>query len=274
MLLGVKCEVSQQILRPLRQSLQGKTTQAPIMQLDQEQTQAVESRSNLILVCASPGSGKTATLVNRLVRLMRQGADWRKMVIITFTNAAANEIVKRVRGEFLNPGPRFGYIGTLHGYMLKLLQEHGNLVGLPQTIGVMDEEQTGELVEQCIAEMSWKGSKTAVLVRIADGPFNFKGAPGPVDLVAVHFWRFMQRTGLLSFDALLHYGLRLITFWRVPEIEHLLVDEVQDLNDVEFGVIDALPARNRFLVGDVDQAIFGWKGGNCQHMIDLARRGR
>src|ERR1700740_311152 len=115
--------------------------QNTMKQLNQNQLRAVQSPSKKLAVVAGAGSGKTATTVARITRLIvDEGVDPGEVVAVTFTNAGASELEARV-ATAVGPGRRLGFVGTLHALMINLLTKHARLVGLPRTISVFDDDQ-------------------------------------------------------------------------------------------------------------------------------------
>lgn len=220
-----------------------------------------------ILTVAGPGSGKTTTLVQRIAHVIDQGADPRAIVAITFTNAAAGELQKRLERDL-------GYCGTLHGYMLRLLKSHGSKAGLRSKVSVLDEEQTESLIDQCLKELNYKGSRQALDAAIASGPFKVwdKRSMLPEQVAASHFYRMLKQNGLMTFDALLWWGWSLITQHPgvLSGVSHLFVDEYQDSGRLDAMIYEAMRGRNRFFVGDPDQAIYGFRGATIQNILELS----
>src|ERR1700733_10724774 len=106
-----------------------------------QQLKAINSNAPTILCIASPGAGKTSTLVARVQRLLRDGVDRSSICVITFTRAAAAELQQRL-GDV-----RLGFNANLHSLMFRLLQQHGPLIGLPPQLTILDEETADELFE-------------------------------------------------------------------------------------------------------------------------------
>ncbi len=123
-----------------------------------EQQEVIESRASSILCIAGAGSGKTATLVARIARLIHEGAAPASMVVITYTNAAARELTARI-----GDGVKLGYVGTLHGFLLRLLTAQGRLIGLPSKLSVLDDDQKTGMLETIRDEMNSKASIKAIL---------------------------------------------------------------------------------------------------------------
>ncbi len=233
---------------------------------------AASSESPLTLAIAGPGSGKTATLVSRIRRLVDSGQDPRGFVVITFTNAAANEL--RGRLSLGSAGDLLGYCGTLHGYLLSLITRRGGLIGFSGRPTVLSEEQAQSLLDQVCREQNYKGTKEALEAEIALGPTV---SPKPLligkskaRVVALDYSRRLQQGNLLTFDTILHNGLRLVRKIGHDLGTHLFVDEFQDSSLMDAAIYKALPFPFKFYVGDPDQAIYGFRGGDVGNILGLA----
>jgi DNA helicase-2/ATP-dependent DNA helicase PcrA len=132
--------------------------------LNHSQQAAVLSQHARVLALASPGSGKTRSLVARAANLIYRGATApRRIVIITFTNAAADEIRERIATVILpEEAKAIGYIGTLHGYCLRLLDQYGDSIGYRHGVSVIDEERAEALLADALAATGYKISKAAL----------------------------------------------------------------------------------------------------------------
>jgi len=268
------------------------------MNLNPEQQAAATTDASRALVVANPGSGKTATYIARIRHLIATGARPDSIVAITFMNAAAAEISKRIDQQMLNVRVSFeadvaarvikegsiksetmplrlGYIGTLHGFMLRLLQKHGHNIGLPPKLTVIDDAEREALVERCVKRLNFRGSLKLVDAAIEMGAEYYR-TPGqlkrtdPAQLVAYEFYFQLFTNGSLTYDSILELGLLLVQMPNVKAAikcyDHLLVDEFQDSGALDVKIYDALPVNTRFMVGDPDQAIYGFRGG-CQAEI-------
>lgn len=222
--------------------------------MNPSQLAAVNSDAVSILVIAGAGSGKTTTLIERIKRLIGQGIAPSGLICITFTNEAAKELKRR-----LPAGAELGFCGTLHGYMLQLIQTHHKLLKLAPKLTVLDQEQSATLLAQSVSELRFKGSMKSVEAEISQGPFRAPGggAPGQACIVAMHYHQKMRMGGLIDFDTILHYGARLAAILRevpaAPLGTHLFVDEFQDSGALDYEIYRALPIPNKFFVGDPDQ---------------------
>jgi superfamily I DNA/RNA helicase len=197
------------------------------------------------------------------------------MIVITFTNAAADEMTKRL------PGIKFGWIGTLHGFLMRLLMAQHQLVGLPAKLSVIDDDQQEQLVETIVTELKLEKKVKAKGVMEQLKRWDLRGpntglvlgAQGLTreELVASEYHRRMRQSGLLDFDAILFYGEKLILALDGWHYTHLFVDEFQDSADADARVYEAMPCANKFIVGDPDQSIYSFRGGNVSNILRLAK---
>lgn len=233
----------------------------------EEQLAVIASEASNIVCIAGPGSGKTATLVNRIHSLVHgRNVPADRIVVITFTNAAANELQRRLQFKV-------GYVGTLHSYMLRLLQKYGKEIGLKGTITIDPDEKASIL--RAAESQGYKGTQRDLFIAVEAGlPLRGTKRWTPAELVAVHHYNEMTRTGTLTYNAILKYGIALL--WTragcpVPTIEHLMVDEYQDSSSDDSKIYGLLPCSNRFFVGDPDQSIYGFRGGEVGNILTLAK---
>jgi DNA helicase-2/ATP-dependent DNA helicase PcrA len=239
------------------------------------QQQAIDTDASTILVLAGPGSGKTATLIERLERKISDGCNPSGFAVITFTNAAADEIRERL-AKRSHLGDCLGHCGTLHAFCLKLLQKHGHLIGFTGRLTVLDEHQAEALLERTAAELNFKGTQKALEAAIAGGPKLHLAGPAikPEEIVASRFFKRLRAANLLTFDTVLIYAGALLVQHKeqVQDWTHLFVDEFQDAGDSDMVIYNNVPAGQKFFVGDPDQAIYGFRGGNIQNILGLAQR--
>lgn len=242
--------------------MSGKRTN-DMKNLNPSQRAAVECGAPLILAVAGPGSGKTHTLCERIRRLLDGGARAEEMVVITFTNAAADEMLKRLsRG---GDAPAFGYIGTLHGFILRQLRRKSS------RLSIIDEELRERIVKEVTAEMRWKGSAADVVKAIAKGPDAFKGTtPRPAERIALAYFQRIAEAGMLDFDCVLHYGAEWVKTADALPFKFLFVDEYQDSGPIDAFIYERIPIANKFFVGDPDQSIYSFRGGDVRFIRDMA----
>jgi len=242
------------------------------MNLNEQQLKAINSNSPTILAIAGPGAGKSATLVARVQRLIRDGTDPAAICVITFTRSAAAELQERL-GDV-----RLGFNGNLHSLMFRLLQQHGHLIGLPQQLTILDAETAAELLAECAVKLKSKASEKALTELRETWP---QWSPGcstwNIDrLVVKEYYSRMRDSGAVDFDSILHTGLQVIKAITATDgfvgwpFKFLFVDEFQDSSDTDYTIYRAMPMANKFYVGDPDQSIFGFRGGNVGNILDLS----
>lgn len=234
--------------------------------LNAAQGAAVASDAQTTLVIASPGAGKTRTLIERIVHLIEQGVPSIDIVAISYTRSAAAEIAERVNLA-IGDEVCFGFIGTLHSFLLKLIQENYEAAGFSSSrITVLDEQAADDLLIRCAADCAYRGSLKSL--KDATNDVLMHAVKG---LVQKRFRQQCLSNNVISYDGILRAGLALLNTPLTLPFSHILVDEVQDLSNLDWEILEALEIPNRFYVGDPDQSIFGWRSANVENVLDLAR---
>ncbi len=223
--------------------------------LNEQQRSAVTSRAPAVAVVAGPGTGKTKTLVARIRYLVEQGAEPAGITAVTFTNQAAGEMRQRLEAA-LGPEPvRAMTIGTFHAICLKQLTEQRGRIWL------LDEGEALMLAEETAQGLDGKLSGRALL----QGVSRYKSGLEPeIPLEAIEaYQRRLADYGVLDFDDLL---LEALSASAIPRVTHLLVDEFQDMNRAQYRLMRAWSgaAQSVFIIGDPDQAIYGFRGADSQ----------
>lgn len=257
------------------------------------QTEAINSEDPSILCLAGPGSGKTTVLVERIKRLSFQRDELlpdvplKKMVALTFTNASARELEDRINAAWIggqNLGPigmksALGFCGTLHGFALKMLKERGECAGYGSRMSIISPESAADLLESKARQMGCK-TKLADLMKL-----KAAGRPLVVDchgsrmrlnkeeLTVLAYYDELAAAGIVDFDILLEEFARLVqtTDALAGMFTHLFVDEVQDSARLDWQIYRGLPIANKFLVGDPDQAIYSFRGGEVSETMNFAK---
>lgn len=264
-----------------------------------EQRLAVESDAPRILCVAGPGSGKTTVLAHRIQHLTDLGADRCKMVAITYTNKAAAHIAAKAScfacggkgwyqtaGACYDPpeqeqcrceGRELGFVGTLHGFCLRMLKEHGKAYGYGARTAILDDDAALELLKSKATTIGCKLSDKKLLeIKRGGRPVGKRMNPG--ELAVVAYFDELRTAGIVDFDLILSEFLRLLRTAPAfldairAAFEFLLVDEVQDLAILDWSIVDELPMLRKFFVGDPDQAIYGFRGGRQDLMLSYAMR--
>jgi len=268
-------------------------------ELNDKQFAAVTAPPGPSLVIAGAGSGKTRTLTYRVAYLLDNGVRAENILLLTFTNKAAREMLERVQ-ELVPYNTQDLWGGTFHSIGNKILRRHATELGWDRRFSIMDREDQKEILNAVIAESkidtkAERFPKPEVLADIFSLSTN-TGKDIP-DLLEVRYPYFhhlhhsieqlrdayeakKQATNSMDFDDLLEKTLLL--FELKPDIrehyqrqfEWLLVDEYQDTNTLQADLIDLLgaPQKNVMVVGDDAQSIYSWRGADFRNILDFPER--
>ncbi len=269
----VDAETQDSGLRTGGQEERGGTVLTP------EQQAAVEAEEGPVVVAAGPGTGKTLVLTLRAVRLVREhGVPAQTIMAVTFTNRAAHEMLRRVRDmlpELQEVGVR---VGTFHRMALELLWEHGK----GEERALIDEAEARSLVETVLREGKHR-------VRLADACDAISRAKGgnalrealqgssEVGSIMREYQNRLRTLRLRDYDDILLDAVALLESDAgvLEEVRrravHLMVDEFQDVNAVQYRFVRLIAGtgRNLFVIGDPDQAIYGFRGADPRHFRQL-----
>jgi DNA helicase II / ATP-dependent DNA helicase PcrA len=266
-------------------------------ELNEEQLAAVQAPDGPVLVIAAAGTGKTRTLVYRVAWLVEQGIDPRGILLLTFTNRAANEMLDRARA-LVGDSVSGMWGGTFHHMANRILRRHGTSLGYRSDFTILDQDDARSLVKSCINELKltdkhvpkpdvllslfgFASGTEKSLERLASDRFEFTPI-APEDIVRVHklYQKRKVDLGAMDFDDLLANGLRL--FREFPDclahyrerFVHTLVDEYQDTNTIQATWVDMVagPKGNLLVVGDDFQSIYSWRGANFKNILSFPER--
>jgi DNA helicase-2/ATP-dependent DNA helicase PcrA len=231
-------------------------------ELNFEQQSAVDRGGEIVIVPAGPGSGKSHTLVERVVKRVADGVDPARIVILTFTNNGARVFVERL----IRKGIRVGFAGTLHGYCMRLIQDFGTLLGYrPGCVSIVTEQAKDLLLDQVKTELRSKITAKELVARKTPA----------AQLIWQEYDFRLKRSNMVDYDGILRDGLALLKKESVKDqlfVEELLVDERQDSGAIDSEIFWEIPAKTRFLVGDVDQCIFAFRGARPDLFVQEAEK--
>jgi DNA helicase-2/ATP-dependent DNA helicase PcrA len=267
------------------------------IQLSATQQLIVEHDDGPLLVVAGPGSGKTRVLTERVRRILKEKKGHFRVLALTFTNKAANEMKERLND--FQEIEKYAFIGTLHSFCMEVLANRGKPVGIERLPNIFESYQDRKqvLLQSAMADPVLR----LVLIREADKNTREKLLNQWLDLISsaknklllpemleddTHkrvyeaYTDGLYALNVIDFDDLLLLTYRL--FQERPKIadfyrrqyRYICVDEAQDLNEAQYQVLCALCGsehRNVMLVGDPKQAIFVWNGANPKY-LDLFER--
>ena len=268
-------------------------------ELNQEQLDVVMAGEGPMLVIAGAGSGKTRALTYRVSRLIEDGIDPSDILLLTFTNKAAREMLSRVE-QLVTIDTRRIWGGTFHSIGNRLLRQHAATIGYRSSFTILDAEDAKEMMESSISSLGIKTlekrfPKGDVLIDIYSYLINTRT---PLELHLENnyphfgvyrdeminvFRRYKERkreANAMDFDDLL-------VNWKLLLDEHpeagaalqrryryILVDEYQDTNKLQAELIDAMAAarRNLMVVGDDAQSIYSFRGASFENIITFPLR--
>ena len=260
-----------------------------ISSLNPEQRQAVCSQKPSLLVLAGAGSGKTRVLVHRIAWLIQaEAVSPRNILAVTFTNKAAGEMKSRIE-TLLHISTRELWVGTFHGLGHRLLRRHAKQARLPEAFQILDSDDQHRVIRRLIKNLGldenrWPARQAQWFInKRKDEGIRARHLPAVNDpherqlhFIYQEYEEFCERSGMVDFAELLlrsHELLRdtpdLLEMYQ-SRFEHILVDEFQDTNRIQYAWLRLLsqPRQNLFAVGDDDQSIYSWRGAlveNLQH---------
>jgi DNA helicase II / ATP-dependent DNA helicase PcrA len=261
------------------------------LELNQPQVEAVLFPPKPLVVVAGAGSGKTRVITYRLAHLLTQGADARKILAVTFTNKAARELRDRVEKLFggQGRGTMGMWIGTFHGISARVLRRFGEAIGLRKEFVIYDEDDSRRLMGRVLVDMKVpeKNFPVRQVLGIIDRaknqgtlPSDFPSGDYFDEVVGKAYRLYEERlrtANAVDFGGLLLQTLQLCKADcpAAPELsrlfDHVLVDEFQDTNSVQYRLVKFLSSRTGSItvVGDEDQSIYRWRGADIRNILDF-----
>jgi len=268
-------------------------------ELNPQQLAVVQSGDGPVLVIAGAGSGKTRTLTYRVSYLIERGIDPYRILLVTFTNKAAREMLSRVAALVPSDiGKLWG--GTFHHIANRILRVNAARIGLQQNFTILDQQDATDLLNSCFTDLGYKKKsglmpQGAVLARIFSLARNTRTAveqllerrypyflehAGEIQVMYNHYAEKKKKLNLVDFDDLLTYWLQLmeedpsLREFYAQRFQHILVDEYQDTNKLQADIIDAVAGtqQNLMVVGDDSQSIYAFRGANFANIMDFPRR--
>jgi DNA helicase II / ATP-dependent DNA helicase PcrA len=259
--------------------------------LNPEQAAAVGCLAGPLLVVAGPGSGKTRVLTHRVAALLDVGvAPW-QILAVTFTNKAAGEMRGRLETMVGAATAKDLWVATFHSMCVRLLRANHEAAGLPRDFTIVDADDAAKLIGRALERKGEKLDRKELRGLQQDvsraknqgksvAQLASSGAPG--DRVLADIWhRYEQelaRVGGADFDDLLLRTMRMleehpqVTERYQRKFSHILVDEYQDTNPVQYRIVQLLAQehRNLMVVGDLDQAIYAFRSATPELMERFA----
>ena len=259
--------------------------------LNEKQLEAVQTTSQYVRIIAGAGSGKTRVLTTRIVYIVKNwGIDPRKVLAITFTNKATNEMRSRIN-EQLPEEAGMIHISTIHSFCVMVLRYDIKHLGYPGNFTILDVDDQKSILKEAYKYLkidSKKYSANVLLEYIANmkyalysGEDAILSAVNPYEKGKAEIYDFyLKRQNelyALDFDDLLLWTVRLFkTNSEVRErwqrrYQYILVDEFQDIDNTQYELIQLLSTENTslYVVGDPDQTIYTWRGANINIIMNF-----
>ena len=260
--------------------------------LNIEQREAVVYPNGPLLVLSGAGTGKTRVLTARFAYLVeKKGVNPQTIMAVTFTNKAANEIKNRVSNE-LNLSINSHWIGTFHAIFSKFLRKHSSIVGLKSNFTILDIEDQKKLVKQVISFLKLDNdlSENIILSEIQNlkdeiilsndnkEVLRHSSIKNIDTIYSLYQERLLEINSVDFGDLLLHsYNIlknnpEILTSYKTF-INHILIDEFQDTNVIQYELIKLLlnGEKNIFCVGDDDQSIYAWRGAKVENILNFPK---
>ena len=262
--------------------------------LNEKQREAVEYLEGPLLILAGAGSGKTRTLTHRIANLIQHGVSPSRILAVTFTNKAANEMKERLAKLLDAPVNFMPYMGTFHGICVRILRQEYEAAGLARDFVIYDADDQVALIRRILKNLGYntdKNLKPKSIQAVISSEKN-KGHD-PEGYAATAYYPNQQKIAevfkeyekakkenqALDFDDLLLKTLELFAKnkavrekWR-ERFEHILIDEYQDTNMIQYQLIKLLvnEKRNIAVVGDDWQSIYSWRGADFTNILNFEK---
>jgi len=270
-----------------------------VANLNPPQAEAVNTLSGPLLVLAGAGTGKTRVVTYRVANLIKHGTRADRILAVTFTNKAAQEMQERIgqqlkipnrpkRGQPAVPRPQ---IGTFHSTCVQILKRHARVLGYPEKFAIYDRGDQESVARGVLRELKihdtvlkpsdflsivgrWKNAGTTPAMAVGEAKTDKEHL---ATSGYIRYQRALKLSGAFDFDDLLLCAELLLTEHEAvrqqesSRFDHVLVDEYQDTNGSQYRIIRAIAKdhRNLCVVGDDDQSIYGWRGAEVRHILNF-----
>ena len=270
-------------------------------ELNPQQRQAVTHGDGPLLIVAGAGSGKTRTLAYRVAYLIATGVDPEKILLLTFTRRAAEEMLKRAEGIVSRGTSVSGRIwgGTFHATANRLLRIYANLAGISPDFTVMDEPDAEDMIDVLRQELNLasrdrrfprKSTCFSIYSRCVNGAEDLKPVlardfpwcgnwEAELKELFKRYVAMKQEQNVLDYDDLLLYWLEMLADDGIADrvggkFDHVLVDEYQDTNLIQAGILQRMrrTVRNVTVVGDDAQSIYSFRAASVRNMLDFPKQ--
>ena len=263
-----------------------------LSRLNKEQQEAVKHMEGPLLILAGAGSGKTTMMTHRIAYMLEKGVSPYNILAVTFTNKAAGEMKDRI--ESLTGGTRGMWVMTFHAMCVRILRNHGDVLGFKNGFSIYDESDKKALLKRIVKDLkidekiypvSYLGSVISSCKEAEEDPddyiennsMNFKAET--VAKVYARYMEDLQQNNAMDFDDLLWNAVKLfeasseVLSYYQQRFKYIMVDEYQDTNYLQYKLIHAMAEKshNLCVVGDDDQCIYQWRGADIRNILDFEK---
>lgn len=259
------------------------------MHLNSQQLGVVNHKEGPALVIAGAGSGKTRVLTHRAIKLVEDGADPNRILLITFTRKAANELKERV--DSYTGGTVFlSWCGTFHGTAARLLRKYGHSIGLDNSFAILDEGDMSNMLWSCLTDAFskeerkqlparktlsklysyWVNTRRPLLETVLEVCPDFERRIDDFKTIFAAYAERKYKTKSCDYDDLLLHWLTLLEENCIPPLfQQIMIDEYQDTNLLQGQILEQLSklTRNIVVVGDDAQSIYSFRGATVDNIL-------
>ncbi|WP_428055833.1 ATP-dependent helicase [Candidatus Avelusimicrobium fimicolum] len=271
------------------------TLEESLKSLNPQQLEAVNYDAGPCLIVAGAGTGKTKTLTTKIAKLIADGYHPARILAVTFTNKAAQEMRERVDSLVPGAGKKV-WIHTFHSFGVRILRQNAQALGLSRDFAIYDDSDQKKVVSLILEQMGIKDPKKEIsqivglISRAKDDMVSpetmmqsatASGLDFKIRAAEVYrrYEQKLKEAGALDFGDLL---VKTVVLLRDHEdirsyyqefFEYILVDEYQDTNHTQYLITKMLAAKRRKLcvVGDPDQSIYSWRGANIRNILEFEK---
>lgn len=248
--------------------------------LNLQQEKAIECMNNVVLVIAGAGSGKTTVLTKRVKKLISDGIEPRSILAITFTNKATKEMKERINNNEVN-------INTFHSFSLSIIRKNIKyLISHDKNFSIIDEDDKSKILKKLIKDLNLDLKANNVKYEISSAKSNSLDKNDIINHISIEYisifngyCSFLKDNNCFDFDDLLLYAYELLKIEAVRNkyhnyLNYIHVDEYQDTSIIQSKMLDLIKSDSckLFVVGDVDQSIYEWRGATVENIMNLASK--
>ncbi len=266
-------------------------------ELNSEQLAVVEHGDGPCLVLAGAGSGKTRVITYRVAYLLEQGIKPENILLATFTNKAAGEMVERIK-NLTGQEEKLPWAGTFHSIGHKLLRRHAEALGYQKNFSILDTDDNESLIKLAAKDFSnaAKGKKfptagvlqgiisysrnteTPVITVVEERYPQFIVFSDSIAKIAMAYEKKKKEANAMDFDDLLINTLHLLEIKEIKkqyaeQFQYILVDEYQDANKIQAAIVREMASvhKNILVVGDDAQSIYSFRGANIENILQFEK---